>query len=358
LASCLAPSIAAAPPRVTTRNRPRWTRISQPVHLRPSGRKPIRQASTVRLVGDVGGTNCRFALVDPASDRPSLSGTEAFEIDAFPSLEAAIDRFLAGRKADEAVIAVAGPVDDGRASLTNGHWDMSEAALKARGFTAARLINDYEALALAIPRLTPEDFGDLGGPAQGEPNGTIAILGAGTGLGVGALVRNGGQSAVAVTEGGHIAFAPTDELEINILRRMTARFGRVSLERILSGPGLVWLYEALADIRGAMAENLEPEDVSKRAQAGDALCEETLDRFCRIYGAAAGDYALAFGAVGGVYLGGGIAPKMLDRLRASDFRKAFEAKGRFADYCAAIPTRVILHPYAALLGAAAASVEE
>jgi glucokinase len=256
------------------------------------------------------------------------------------------------------VIAVAGPVDDGRAALTNGHWDMSEAALKAEGFQAARLINDYEALALAIPCLTPEDLGDLGGPAEGEPNGTIAILGAGTGLGVGALVRNGRQSAVAVTEGGHMAFAPTDVLDVDILRHLTARFGRVSLERILSGPGLVNLYQALADIRGQKTEPLDPEDISKQADAGDALAEEALGRFCRIYGAAAGDYALAFGAVGGVYLGGGIAPKMLDRLKASDFRKAFEDKGRFADYCAAIPTRVIVHRYAALLGAGAALLEK
>lgn len=323
-----------------------------------SGSRPIIQSSSiVRLVGDVGGTNCRFALVDPAADHPELSGTEAFEIDDFPTLEAAIDRFLAGGRADEAVIAVAGPVDDGRAALTNGHWDMSETALKAKGFQAARLINDYEALALAIPRLTPENLVDLGGPAEGEPNSTIAILGAGTGLGVGALVRNGRQSAVAVTEGGHMAFAPTDELEIDILRRLTTRFGRTSLERILSGPGLVNLYEALADIRGQKPEPVNPEDIAKRADAGDALAQETLDRFCRIYGAAAGDYALTFGAVGGVYLGGGIAPKMLDRLKAGGFRQAFEDKGRFADYCAAIPTRVIVHRYAALLGAGAASIE-
>ncbi|WP_205690155.1 glucokinase [Caulobacter sp. SLTY] len=306
------------------------------------------------MVGDVGGTNCRFALVDPSSDHPLLDGTEAFEIDAFPTLEAAIDRFLDGRRAEEAVIAVAGPVDDGRAALTNGHWDMSEAALKDQGFQVARLLNDYEALALAIPRLTTEDLGDLGGPAEGEPNGTIAILGAGTGLGVGALVRNGPSTAVAVTEGGHMAFAPTDELEIEILRRLTARFGRASLERILSGPGLVNLYDALADIRDQKPEPLDPEDIAKRADAGDGLAQEVLDRFFRIYGAAAGDYALTFGAVGGVYLGGGIAPKMLDRLQASGFREAFEAKGRFAAYVAAIPTRVILHKYAALLGAGAA----
>ncbi|MES2033795.1 MAG: glucokinase, partial [Pseudomonadota bacterium] len=168
------------------------------------------------------------------------------------------------------------------------------------------------------------------------------------------LVRDGRGVSVAETEGGHVAFAPADDLEIEILRHLAGRFGRVSLERILSGPGLVNLRWALAQIRAVDIQPMEPADIVAAATRGeDALCVETLDRFCAIYGAAAGDFALAFGAAGGVYLGGGISPRILDVLRRRDFRARFEAKGRFSAYTGAISTQVILHPHAALLGAAA-----
>ncbi|MDB5471629.1 MAG: glucokinase [Caulobacter sp.] len=315
----------------------------------------------LRLVGDVGGTNCRFAMVDAASPDLRLVDPESLKVADYAGLEDAIDHYLHSRPAvrpGQAVVAVAGPVTDGRAELTNAGWKMSETGLERLGFSAARLINDYEALALAVPRLGDSDLGDIGGVSAARPQGTVAIIGAGTGLGVGALVRDGLCDAVAVTEGGHVAFAPTDEVEIEIFKVLSGRFGRVSLERILSGPGLVNLYEALAQVQGKAAARLKPEDIEDRAENGDALAAEAVARFCKIYGATAGDYALAFGAVGGVYLGGGIAPKMLTPLRAGDFRKAFEDKGRFSDYCAAIPTKVILHPHAALLGAGATPLAE
>jgi glucokinase len=309
---------------------------------------------TLRLVGDVGGTNCRLAVYE---DGREVVEPQAFKVADHATLEDAIDRYLRGtdQRPSEAVIAVAGTVKAGQAELTNAPWDMSEPGLRRHGFKAARLLNDYEALALSVDLLTEEDLGDIGG-VTGAPESTIAIVGAGTGLGVGALVRDSLGDAVAVTEGGHIAFAPTDDLEIEVLKILTARFGRCSLERILSGPGLVNLYEALAQIGGHQAEALKPEDIEDRADKGDALADQTLKRFCRIYGAAAGDFALAFGAFGGVYLGGGIAGKIMHRLRAGEFRQGFEDKGRFRDYCAAIPTKAILHPYAALLGAAAARI--
>ncbi|MBI1406789.1 MAG: glucokinase [Caulobacter sp.] len=313
-------------------------------------------ARTQRLVGDVGGTNCRFAIVETGEADAPLADPRGFEREGYENLEAAIDHYLDGRPLPaEAVIAVAGPVTAGRADLTNGRWKMSEGALKAHGFRNARLINDYEALALSVPRLGAEDLGDIGDVRAS--GGTVAIIGAGTGLGVGALVRDARGEAVAVTEGGHIAFAPTDETEVAILAILTARFGRVSVERLLSGPGLVNLYEALSRLAAVEPLDLSPEDVVHRATHGDdRQCAEALERFCRIYGAVAGDFALAFGASGGVYLGGGIAPRLIDTLRNSGFRQAFEAKGRFQGYCAAIPTRVILHPHAALLGAASAPV--
>lgn len=310
---------------------------------------------TLRLVGDVGGTNCRLAVYEGGRE---VVAPEPFKVADHATLEDAIDRYLqrTDQRPSEAVIAVAGTVKAGQAELTNAPWDMSEPGLRKHGFQAARLLNDYEALALSVDLLTDHDLGDIGG-VIGAPKSTIAIVGAGTGLGVGALVRDSLGDAVAVTEGGHIAFAPTDDVEIEVLKILTARFGRVSLERILSGPGLVNLYEALAQVGGHKAEDLKPEDIEDRADKGDALAEQTLKRFCRIYGAAAGDFALAFGAFGGVYLGGGIAGKIMDRLRAGEFRQGFEDKGRFSDYCAAIPTKAILHPYAALLGAAAARID-
>lgn len=310
---------------------------------------------TLRLVGDVGGTNCRFAVVDTAHDDADIVEPKAFKVADYPTLEAAIDHYLAGEaRPAQAVIAVAGPVIDGRADLTNANWEMSDDKLVAAGFGAARLINDYEALALAVKRLKDRDLADIGGVVATHPHGTVAIVGAGTGLGVSALVRDGVSEAVAVTEGGHSAFAPTDLVEIEILRFLTQRHGRVSLERVLSGPGLAALYEALAQIHGQTITPLKPEEIEALADKGDALAAEALERFCRIYGATAGDFALSFGAVGGVYLGGGIGPKILGALRAGGFREAFKDKGRFEAYCAAIPTKVILHPYAALLGAAAA----
>jgi glucokinase len=310
----------------------------------------------LRLVGDVGGTNVRFALIDLASPEPRLLDPRGFLCADYPTLEGAIDHYLAERPAaarpDSAVIAVAGPVTAGAAELTNGRWRMSESSLLAWGFGGARLINDYAALALSTRRLGDDDLG-LIGPGLATATGSVAIIGAGTGLGVSAVIRDGQSEAVAVTEGGHIGFTPGDEVEIGVLRSLTERFGRVSLERILSGPGLVNLRWALARSRSDEAPPLEPEQIVDLATRGtDPLCVETLERFCAIYGSAAGDLALAMGATGGVYLGGGIPPRILDCLRTSAFRARFEAKGRFAGYTAAIPTQVILHPYAALLGAA------
>jgi glucokinase len=306
----------------------------------------------------VGGTNVRFALADVTGPTPRLFACQSSLCADYPGIEEAIEHYLRsvaaqGARPRAAAIAVAGPVTGGATELTNGLWRMSEAALVDAGFPSARLINDYTALALSVRHLEPQDLGSIGGAATAVANQTVAVLGAGTGLGVSAAVRDGQSEAIATTEGGHIAFAPGDDIEIEILRQLTTQFGRVSLERLLSGPGLVSLRWALGRIAGREAEPLSPEQIVTRATAReDALCVESLDRFCAIYGAAAGDIALVYGARGGVYLGSGIAPNILGWLRQSAFRSRFEAKGRFAGYLKAIPTQVILHPYAALLGAA------
>ena len=309
----------------------------------------------LRLVGDIGGTNVRLALADLSGPVPQLENYESFADTAFENFEDAVKHYLkdTGKQPGSAVIAVAGPIEHGKARLTNGRWSFSEAALVEAGFASAKLINDFVALALSVEHLGENDLGTIGpAPAAGLRE-TVGIVGAGTGLGVGAVVRQNGAVAVAATEGGHMSFAPTDETEIEILRLLMQRFGRVSLERVLSGPGLTNLRWALGRIKGVEPGPLTPEEIVRLALSdADSLCVQTLDRFCGLYGQIAGDIALAFGATGGVFLGGGIAPKLIDKLRASNFRQRFEAKGRLSHYVASIPTQVILHPYAALLGAA------
>jgi glucokinase len=318
----------------------------------------LASGSGQRLVGDVGGTNVRFALADITGPTPRLFACRSSLCADYSGLTEAIEHYLRdaptqGARPRAAAIAVAGPVTGGETALTNGLWRMSEGALVDAGFSSARLINDYTALALSVRHLEPQDLGAIGETPAPPADQTVAVLGAGTGLGVSAAVRDGSCEAIATTEGGHIAFAPGDEVEIEILRQLATQFGRVSLERLLSGPGLVSLRWALGRIAGREPEPLTPEQIVGRAMAGeDDLCVESLNRFCAIYGAAAGDMALVYGARGGVYLGSGIAPNIVGWLRRSAFRKRFEAKGRFTGYLKAIPTQVILHPYAALLGAA------
>ncbi len=315
--------------------------------------------SGLRLVGDVGGTNARFAVADLSSPTAQLVACESYPVASFERFEDAVKHYLnrTGKRPDSAVIAVAGPIEDGEAHLTNGRWNFSEAALMQSGFASAKLINDYVALALSLEHLGENDLGTIGPVATAAHGETVGIVGAGTGLGVAAVVRQNGTAAVAATEGGHMSFAPEDETEIEILRQLMQRFGRVSLERVLSGPGLTNLRWALGRINGAKPDPLSPEEIVRQALSGtDALCGQALDRFCSLYGHIAGDIALTFGATGGMFLGGGIAPRLLDRLRAGDFRRRFEAKGRLSHYVVGIPTQVVLHPYAALLGAAHLSI--
>lgn len=310
------------------------------------------------LVGDVGGTHLRLALATlsgtSTSEKADLSSVEEGPHGARVDLPGAVAAYWArvggGRQLDGAVLAVAGPVIGGAASLTNASGGVSEAALStAVGGAPARLLNDFGALALAAGVLRPGDLRRIGPDIPGEARGTLAVLGPGTGLGVSALVRDGRGEAVAVTEGGHIGFAPTDEVEVAVWRAVTAGHGRCSLERLLCGPGLLTLHRAL----GGTGFD-DPAALVEAAAAGSAAADTTVERFCAMLGAAAGDVALMFGARGGVLIGGGIAPRLLPWLDRGDFRARFEAKGRFAGYLAAIPTSVIVHPQAALIGAARA----
>jgi len=308
----------------------------------------------VGLVGDVGGTNARFALVDQEGH---IRFPKTYLCANYTSLIDIIAEFLettAGRKRPpRAAIAVAGPVVDGEIEFTNLDWGVSEVDLVAAfEFEAVSLINDFAAQALAAPRLGPEDLRRIGPDVKGAEGCPVAVLGAGTGFGVAGLARYDLGDVALETEGGHAGFAPADEVEVEVWRMLAARYGRVSIERVLSGQGLSDLYQALAGIEGSPAELADEKAVFAAGLAGDRLAGAALDRFCAIMGGVAGDLALTFGARGGVYISGGIAPRMLDRLAAGGFRRRFEDKGRLSDYVAAIPTYVMVHPYAALVGAA------
>jgi glucokinase len=308
------------------------------------------------LVGDIGGTNARFALAVEEGGRIALFEPRSYANRAYPSAEAAIAAYLSdtgAEKPDKAVLAVAGPINQGAIRFTNLAWELSEARLcRHGGFKAARLINDFAAQALGAPRVAPDRLLRLGPEIPTPDQGTLAVLGPGTGFGVAGLVRERGREVVLTTEGGHAGFAPTDETEVEIWRRFARRRERVSIERVLSGAGFYELYQALADIEGARAVFANQEEVQAAALQGDALAMATVDRFCRILGSTAGDIALGLGARGGVYVSGGVAAHLAEPLATGGFRERFDDKGRFEDYMRAIPVWLVREPYVALVGAA------
>ena len=314
------------------------------------------------LVGDVGGTNARFAVARCTDGAIWLERHDSFPAERHPTFREGVAAFIEGceNKPSGGVIAVAGPIEDGAIDLTNSPWRTSEAELGKLGLDPVRLINDFEALAWGAPIVSPDQLASLGGPAAGDPHATIAVLGPGTGFGVSALVRDvHGREMALPSEGGHACFAPGDAVEDEILRILRRRYNRVSIERLICGPGLLNMHRALAEIDGRETHIDDPAEITRDALADPhSPCGATLARFCAILGAVAGDIALTMGARGGVYIAGGIAPRILPFLKASPFRERFERKGRFQDYVAAIPTQVIMDKHAALLGAARVAFQE
>lgn len=307
-------------------------------------------------MGDVGGTHARFAIVDAAGpppwtirERRDLEGDFPTFLDA---LRTYFDRSGAERPAI-AAIAVAGPVVEGTARFTNRGWNIAESDLKTFGFERAVLVNDFGALAYAAAVLVDKDLRTIGPALPGLDGGTITILGPGTGFGVSCLARYGGSSVPMATEGGHIGFAPSDAQELAALQLMWKQHGRVSVERILSGGGLESLYKILEQLAGRTPRALAAADITAGATQ-DAGCRAALSMFCAVFGAVAGDLALAHGARGGVYIAGGIASKIEAFLVQSAFRQRFEDKGRLAPFVKAIPTRLMVNPDVAMLGAARA----
>lgn len=318
------------------------------------------------LLADLGGTNVRFALADVEQPQPLLADSvRRYRVRDFDTLADAIRRYVAdtGLGASRAVIAAAGRIADGETvKITNNPWAVAAHALQADlGMTSVRLVNDFAAQSMAVPLLRAEHLKAVGAPPlpRLEPGGhqTFVVMGPGTGLGVGGLLRREGHCSVLESEGGHAGFAAHSREDIEILHRLNQRFGRVSNERLICGNGLVNLYQALADIAGEPARDYAPEDITAHAGAGtDPLCSRTVETLAGIFGSVAGDLALTLGGWDGVYLTGGLLPVLLPWLERGVFRERFEAKGRFADTMRQIPTIAVLHPEPGLLGAAALAV--
>ncbi|MBB1086983.1 glucokinase [Lysobacter sp. SG-8] len=317
------------------------------------------------LLADIGGTNARFALASPDAAHPDImaGSMRIHPVAGFASLAEAASHYLAEMDAmpRRGVFAVAGPIEDGEARITNHPWTISATDMRdALGLDEVELVNDFTAQAMAVTALATGDTVSLGGAAWGglEAGGdhTYAVLGAGTGLGVGGLLRRDGRYHPLQTEGGHSSFAPCNDEEIEVLRYLAGAFPRVSNERLLSGSGLVNLHRALSHVHGRAPEVLEPRDITARAAAGDPACLHSIEVFCAIFGAVAGDLALTLGAWDGVFLTGGLVPRLMPWLPGSAFRSRFEEKGRLAPALSRVPAIAVVHHQPGLLGAAAMSV--
>lgn len=310
-----------------------------------------------RLLADVGGTNVRFASQFLAGG--PLAGIASYRCADFATLWDAIQHHLQARgegRPRSCAIGIATAITGDQVQMTNHHWSFSIEALQ-RELGAERLLvlNDFTALALSLPALGPSACRQVGGGAAvgGAP---LGLVGPGTGLGVSGLLPGAGGEVPIGGEGGHVTLCSSDAEEDAVLKVLQRRFGHVSAERALSGPGLENLYQALAEVRGAPAEALDASAISTAALEGrNELAEAALAQFCSLLGNVAGNVALTLGARGGVYIGGGIVPRLGNWFDRSRFRERFESKGRFRSYLQAIPTYVVqAGDQAALLGAARA----
>ena len=296
-----------------------------------------------RLVGDVGGTHARFAWLQDAAS--GLADTAKYAAAESSGLEAAIERYLNDhhrRAPPSCAIGIATPVTGDAVHMTNSDWAFSIGEVKSRfGFERFVVVNDFAALALALPVLQPDELHKVGGGVAAA-DAALAVLGAGTGLGMSGLLPSGAGFVPAVGEGGHATLAAASEREAEVVGWLRERFGHASAERALSGDGLVNLYGASCALAGTRAETIDAPEVSQRALAGsDAPCVDAVELFFAFLGGMAGNLALTLGARGGVYIGGGIVPQLGDRIDRSAFRARFEAKGRFEDYLSQVPTWVI-----------------
>ena len=315
-----------------------------------------------RLVADIGGTNARFGWIDGPGAAPAH--VRKLAVPDYPAPADAARAYLEGLKATlgdayrpprHAAIAVATAVVGDQVAFTNSHWSFSRRALQsALGLDGLQVLNDFEALALALPRLGPAQLRAHG--AMPVPHGAMAVIGPGTGLGVAGVVQTIHGWVALPGEGGHSTLAPGDDFESELLKVVRAEFSHVSAERLLSGIGLPVLHAAVAQVLGrAVEQPWTAERIMELGLSGeDEACRRCLDSFCSLLGSFAGSVALIYGARGGVYIGGGIVPRMEEHFFASTFRERFEAKGRLRAYLEAIPTALITDTLVALTGSAAA----
>lgn len=296
----------------------------------------------VSILADIGGTNIRFATLNGGGKIGAIEAWLTALYSDFPSALRAYVELTGASNPDAVAICAAGPLIQGRIKMTNCPWELDQATLAKELGARIFLLNDFAALAHAIPSIPPEELRHLGGGAP-DPKGQKLILGPGTGLGVAGLAPLGqDQWKVLGGEGGHVTLAPHNAREIALIYQLQQMFGHVSLERVLSGPGLENLMLAIAAVDGVtFPEKPRAEDIASRAQKGDPVAQEAMMLFTAWLGAAAGDAALTLGATGGVYLTGGILPQWGADFDAKLFRHRFESKGRMRDYLAAIPTSLV-----------------
>lgn len=320
------------------------------------------------LAGDVGGTHARLAVVEVTATTWKMLAERRYESRKFDGLAPIVEQFRANVAGDveAASFGVAGSIENGRVQLTNLDWSIDVNGFGDEiGLSRTRVINDFDALGHALPYLGPSDRAELqrGTPRAQAP---IGVIGAGTGLGEAFLLWENGHYRVHDSEGGHVDLAPQSALQWRLAEHFQTRYGHASFERVVSGPGLVDVYRFLVadgyaperrETRTAMGNGDAAAVISERALAGDdPLCEKALSIFVEMYGAQAGNLALTIKAEGGIYVAGGIAPKILPRLRAGSFLDAFRRKGRMSNLLSTIPVWVILNPDVGLVGAAAAAL--
>jgi len=316
------------------------------------------------LAADIGGTKTDLALYGREPDGSSVSLAAArFQSRAYPSFDRVLAEFLGGRRVDAAGLACAGPVVDGRCKATNLPWELDARTLGEQLGAPVALSNDFAATVLGVPELTAADLAPLSANER-DPAGPIAVLGAGTGLGEGIGVPTPQGLIVLASEGGHADLPVRDELEIELFRFLKQRHPRrVSLERALSGPGLVAIYEfvvahglAAADpVTAAQMQSGDPAEVIARraSSAEDPACDRALSLFVSLYGSEAGNFALKVLPTGGLFIAGGMAPKLIDWLKRGEFMRALCDKGRMSPLLQRLPVAVVMNPQVALLGARA-----
>ncbi|MDR5833276.1 bifunctional transcriptional regulator/glucokinase [Caballeronia sp. LZ034LL] len=318
-----------------------------------------QHADGPRLLADVGGTNARFALETAPGE---IGQIRVYPGADYPGIAEVMQQYLKDTqvgRVNHAAIAIANPVDGDHVKMTNHDWSFSiEATRRALGFDTLLVVNDFTALAMAVPGLTDAQRVQVGGGARRQ-NSVIGLLGPGTGLGVSGLIPADDRWIALGSEGGHATFSPFDEREDLVMRFARRKFPHVSFERVCAGQGLELIYRALAE-RDAVnvADSFSAADVTHRALDGEALALETVNCFCAILGTFAGNIAVTLGALGGIFIGGGIVLKLGELFHKSPFRERFEAKGRFQQYLAGIPTFIITAEYPAFLGVSAILSEQ